>query len=209
MFEQNIAKFSFSKSNHEKKGTDQVSNKFSIGTQLKTIRTNNNLTLEQTSKYTGLARSTLSKIENERISPTFSVLQKLAAGLGIEIPQLFTTVNEHQSTGRRDITLQGAGELHRTSTYDHRLLATQISNKKMTLSNTRVHARSFNDFGEWVRHEGEEFLFVIEGEIQLLTEFYQATTLTQGDSVYYDASMGHVVISISEEDEIILWISAE
>lgn len=182
--------------------------KITIGAQLKAIRTDNKLTLEEASKLTGLARSTLSKIENEQISPTFSVMQKLAAGLDIEIPQLFTKPKAKQATGRRDITLNNTGRPHVTSTYEHELLATQFSNKIMMPYKSRIYARSFDDFGEWVRHEGEEFLLVLEGKIQLLTEFYEAITLTKGDNVYYDATMGHLVISVSDEDAEILWVTA-
>jgi transcriptional regulator with XRE-family HTH domain len=181
--------------------------KITIGAQLKAIRTNSKLTLEEASKLTGLARSTLSKIENEQISPTFAVMQKLAAGLDIELPQLFTKPKATQATGRRDITRSNSGKAHVTSTYEHELLATQFSNKKMMPYKSRVYARSFEDFGEWVRHEGEEFLLVLEGEVQFLTEFYEAMTLSKGDNVYYDATMGHLVISVSEEDAVILWVT--
>lgn len=187
----------------------RVAEKASIGVQLKAIRTENKLTLEEASKRTGLARSTLSKIENEQISPTFSVMQKLASGLNIELPQLFTKPKETKVTGRRDVTLGGQGRPHATLTYEHELLATQLRNKKMMPYKSRVHARNFEHFGEWVRHEGEEFLLVLEGEVQLLTEFYEPATLVVGDSAYYDATMGHLVISTSKEDALILWITAE
>lgn len=180
-----------------------------IGAQLKAIRTKNKLTLEEAGKRTGLARSTLSKIENEQISPTFTVMQKLATGLDIELPQLFTKPEVTQATGRRDVTIKGQGNNHLTSTYEHELLSTQFSNKKMMPYKTRVHARSFDDFGEWVRHSGEEYLLVLEGEIQLLTEFYEPANLVEGDSVYYDATMGHLVISVSEKDAQILWVTAK
>jgi len=85
--------------------------KFSIGTQLKAIRTKNNLTLEEASKLTRLAPSTLSKIENEQISPTFTVMKKLASGLNIELPQLFTKPKVLQPTARRDITLCDTGKV--------------------------------------------------------------------------------------------------
>lgn len=183
--------------------------KVTIGVQLKAIRTENKLTLEEASKRTGLARSTLSKIENEQISPTFSVMQKLATGLNIELPQLFTKPKESKVTGRRDITLLEQGRPHATLTYEHELLATQLSNKKMKPYKSRVHARNFEHFGEWVRHEGEEFLLVLEGEVQLLTEFYEPATLVVGDSAYYDAAMGHLVISTSKQDALILWVTSE
>jgi len=193
----------------DNKENDRSIEKASIGAQLKAIRTSNKLTLEKVSILTGLARSTLSKIENEQISPTFTVMQKLASGLNIELPQLFTKPKVLQPTARRDITLCDTGKAHVTSTYEHELLARQFSNKKMIPYKSRVYARSFDDFGEWVRHEGEEFLLVLEGEIQFLTEFYEARTLTKGDNVYYDATMGHLIISVSKEDALILWVSAK
>ena len=180
-----------------------------IGAQLKSIRMRNKLTLKEAANLTNLAPSTLSKIENEQISPTFAVMQKLATGLNIELPQLFTKPAMTQAVGRRDITLKDQGNYHLTSTYEHELLSTQFSRKKMMPYKCRVHARSFDDFGEWVRHTGEEYMLVLEGEVQLLTEFYEPVNLVKGDSVYYDAMMGHLVISVSENDAQILWVTAK
>jgi quercetin dioxygenase-like cupin family protein len=73
---------------------------------------------------------------------------------------------------------------------------------------TTVRARSFEEFGDWVRHEGEELLFVLEGEILFYTEFYEPVALSKGDSAYYDCEMGHAVISTSSEDAQILWVTA-
>ncbi len=181
----------------------------SIGAQLKSIRMRNKLTLREAANLTNLAPSTLSKIENEQISPTFAVMQKLATGLNIELPQLFTKPAMAQAVGRRDITLKDQGNYHLTSTYEHELLSTQFSRKKMMPYKCRVHARSFDDFGEWVRHSGEEYMLVLEGEVQLVTEFYEPVNLVEGDSVYYDAMMGHLVISVSENDAQILWVTAK
>ena len=74
---------------------------------------------------------------------------------------------------------------------------------------TRVRARRFEEYDDWIRHDGEEFLLVLEGEIQFFTEFYEPVTLCKGDSAYYDASMGHMLTSSSEEDALIVWITAE
>ena len=180
-----------------------------IGAQLKSIRMRNKLTLKEAGNLTNLAPSTLSKIENEQISPTFTVMQKLATGLNIELPQLFTKPTGAQAVGRRDVTLKGQGNYHLTSTYEHELLSTQFSHKKMMPYKCRVHARSFDDFGEWVRHSGEEYMLVLEGEVQLLTEFYEPVNLVEGDSVYYDAMMGHLVISVSDHDAQILWVTTK
>ncbi len=65
-----------------------------LGKRVREIRLSQQLTLEEASQRTGLARSTLSKIENEQISPTFAAVTKLVNGLGIDIPQLFSPVKK-------------------------------------------------------------------------------------------------------------------
>lgn len=155
-----------------------------IGAQLKSIRMKNKLTLKEAGKRTNLAPSTLSKIENEQISPTFTVMQKLAKGLNIELPQLFTKPEVAQATGRCDVTINDQGNYHLTSTYEHELLSTKFSNKKIVSYKSKIRAHNFDDFGE-------EYLLVLEGEVQLLTEFYEPVNLVEGDSVYYDATFGY------------------
>nr|WP_143512836.1 XRE family transcriptional regulator [Halomonas utahensis] len=180
-----------------------------LGERVRSLRLGQNLTLEEASKLTGLARSTLSKIENEQISPTFSVVNKLVTGLGIDLPQLFTEPsNSAQPSGRRDITRRGEGRPHPTATYEHELLATDLSHKKMVPFTTRVRARAFEDFPEWIRHDGEEFLYVLSGAILFYTEFYEPVRLEAGDSAYYDCTMGHMLVSTSEEDAEVLWVTA-
>lgn len=178
-----------------------------LGARVREIRRSHNWTLEEASRRTGLARSTLSKIENEQLSPTFEAVQKLAAGLGIDVPQLFVASRQPRSSGRRAVTRSGAGRPHPTVTYEHELLCTDLAHKKMIPFKSRVRAREFADFETWVRHDGEEFLLVLEGAVTLFTEFYEPLDLEVGDSVYYDSGMGHAVVSRSDDDALILWIN--
>ncbi|MEM9046641.1 MAG: XRE family transcriptional regulator [Pseudomonadota bacterium] len=179
-----------------------------LGERVRQLRQDREWTLEEAAKRAGLARSTLSKIENAQMSPTFDAVQKLAKGLGIDIPQLFTPPIKDKITGRRAITRAGDGREHITTTYEHELLGGEISRKRMLPYRTAIRARDFEDFEDWVRHDGEEFLYVLSGAVQLLTEFYEPVELGAGDSVYYDAAMGHCVISISNEDAVILWVTS-
>lgn len=195
--------------NFQSDDPDQSLTPLNLGQRLKDIRLQMGLTLEEASKRTGLARSTLSKIENEQISPTFQALQKLATGLDMPIPQIFEPPKQPSAVGRRDITRAGEGKPHPTTTYEHELLATQLSNKKMVPFKSRIRSRCFEDYQDWIRHDGEEFLLVLEGDVRFYSEFYQPVELKQGDSVYYDASMGHTLISVSEEDALILWVTAK
>jgi uncharacterized cupin superfamily protein len=88
------------------------------------------------------------------------------------------------------------------------LLAGGLSRKEMLPYRATIRARDMEEFDGWVRHEGEEFLYVLTGVIRLFTEFYEPVDLRRGDSAYYDATMGHNVISLSEEDATILWVTS-
>ena len=178
-----------------------------FGERVRDMRRRNGWTLEEMSRKTGIGKSTLSKIENDLLSPTFETVQRIASGLQIEIPQLFTPTPPGGGSGRRVITRAGSGKAHPTLTYDHELLCTELSGKRMVPYRTRVRARSLSEFGGWIRHDGEEFLYVLEGTVRLFTEHYEPTLLSAGDSAYYDSSMGHAVVSVSEEDAVILWLS--
>jgi DNA-binding XRE family transcriptional regulator len=61
-----------------------------LGARVRELRKARGWTLEQAANQAGLARSTLSKIENAQMSPTYDALKKLAVGLEISVPQLFT-----------------------------------------------------------------------------------------------------------------------
>jgi transcriptional regulator with XRE-family HTH domain len=179
-----------------------------LGARVRDLRKQRDWTLERAARQAGLARSTLSKIENGQMSPTWDALRKLADGLGISVPQLFTPPVRAQATGRMAVTRSGEGRSHPTATYEHELLAGALTRKAMLPYRARVRARDLAAFDGWVRHDGEEFLYVLTGAIRLYTEFYEPLEMRRGDSAYYDATMGHNVISVSEEDATILWVTS-
>ena len=179
-----------------------------LGKRVRALRKERNWTLEQAAQKAGLARSTLSKIENEQMSPTFDAVKKLAEGLGISVPQLFTPPKSDSIMARRSITKNGEGRAHTTSTYEHEILAADLSSKRMLPYRARVRARDIDEFEGWVRHDGEEFMYVLSGIIQFYSEFYEPVELRRGDSAYYDAAMGHNMVSTSQEDAVILWVTS-
>lgn len=179
-----------------------------LGLRVRELRRSLGWTLEEAATRAGLARSTLSKIENGQMSPTYDALKKLAQGLAISVPQLFTPPSKAQVMGRMAVTTAGEGLAQATSTYEHELLAASLTKKQMLPYRATIRARDVAEFDGWVRHDGEEFLYVLTGIVRLYTEFYEPVDLRRGDSAYYDAAMGHNVISLSEEDATILWVTS-
>lgn len=126
----------------------------------------------------------------------------------MSIPQLFTPPKGPAEAGRFAVTPVTGGTARVTTTYEHRMLAGEVQGKAMLPYQARVRARSLDDFDGWVRHDGEEFLYVLTGVIRLYVEGHAPVEMRRGDSAYYDAALGHNVISVSPEDATILWVTS-
>jgi uncharacterized cupin superfamily protein len=50
------------------------------------------------------------------------------------------------------------------------------------------------EFGKFMHHAGEEFLYVLQGELELHTESYAPLILKAGESTYFDSRMGHAYV---------------
>ncbi len=172
------------------------------GAVLKALRRKHGWTLAEVSRRTGLPTSTLSKIENDKMSLTFDKLSRLSSGLQVDISALFNgdaSADTHLgASGRRSITRAGEGKAIETQNYSHLYPAWELLNKRIIPIVAELHARSLEEFGELVRHPGEEYAFVLQGEVDLHTSLYAPVRLKPGDSIYFDSGMGHAYIAASE-----------
>jgi transcriptional regulator with XRE-family HTH domain len=180
-----------------------------LGERLRTLRRQRNWTLDVTSKHCSVGRSTLSKIENGVMSPTFDIMKKITRGLGVDLVDLFDDGPQHNvPSGRRSITRKDQGKLNVTKTYRHELLAIDLSQKRLLPFRTTILARSLDEFDGWERHDGEEVLIVVSGRVEVHTEYYAPVVLSEGDSIYFDSRMGHAVISVGDENAVVIWVCA-
>lgn len=138
-----------------------------LGRRVRAARLAHDLTLETASRLCGVSRSTLSKIENGLMSPTFDVLQKIVVGLKIDLGELFGSTPKVNASGRRALTRKDAGQRHAYRGYQMELLATDLAHKVMLPFRIRITAHTLDAFDDWGRHEGEEFLYVISGSVCL------------------------------------------
>lgn len=168
------------------------------GVALRALRRQRGWTLAEIGARTGLPISTLSKIENGKMSLSFDKLTRIAQGLEVDIGELFSSqpANGNDAfSGRRSITRAGEGYAIRTENYDHLYPAAELLNKRLVPIIAEVHARSLEEFGELIRHGGEEFVLVLEGTIELHSELYAPARLEVGDSMYFDSAMGHAYLA--------------
>jgi transcriptional regulator with XRE-family HTH domain len=171
------------------------------GSALKALRTQRGWTLAEVSKRTGLPVSTLSKIENERISLNYDKLALLSASLSVDISELFAPAFHaaHGAViGRRTFTPRGQGQFIETANYNHTYPAADFLNKRFVPIVAELRARSLEQFGELIRHPGEEYAYVLEGSVAFHTELYAPLHMARGDSIYFDSGMGHAYLAAED-----------
>lgn len=172
----------------------------SLGESVRAARQGKGLTLKEVSARSGLAVSTLSKVENGQMSLTYDKLLALSEGLRVNVATLFEAPGGPEAgarpvTARRSIGRAGEGRLVRTRWYDYLYQFTDIARKRMIPIMAELHARSLAEFGALIRHAGEEYCYVLEGRVAVHTEFYEPALLDPGDGIYLDSSMGHAYLN--------------
>lgn len=178
-----------------------------IGKRLRAIRRAQHATLADISARAGVSISALSKIENAQISASYDLLKRACDALGIGIEDLISNAPKTQLSGRKTVTRRGEGEQFRSDQYDYRIHASEISKKTMIPFEMVIRARRVEDFDHWSEHEGEEFVYVLEGAIEIHTEQYAPFRLATGESAYFDSSMKHLYLAVGEGDARVLSIS--
>lgn len=173
-----------------------------ITKKLKQIRLSKQLTLDKLAELTGLTKGYLSQIENSTNPPPIYTLSRIANALQIDIAELFApvqepvpyrkmTISRHDEQNPRKIVGTKHGYI-----YDD--LALQKKGKNMEPFLVTVGFERKVDIHKDFRHEGEEFLYVLEGKM----EFYydgESYILEKGDSIYFDAEVPHSGKSLGNE----------
>jgi transcriptional regulator with XRE-family HTH domain len=178
-----------------------------IGGLLRSLRTRKGWTLRQMSEQSGIPLSTLSKVEHDRLTLTYDKLQQLAQRLNLRMSELFAEEGEAAEpavTARRSIGRLADAVRVNTPNYDYYYLCPELRRKRMIPVLTRVRAKSIAQFGDLVRHSGEEYIHVLEGRAEVHTEFYDPIVLEAGESVYIDSNMGHAYIAAEGCEEVLL-----
>lgn len=175
-----------------------------LGRLLRALRMRNDWTLKEMSKRVGIPLSTLSKVEHDRLTLTYDKLQLLSERLKIRMSDLFAEpigeveppVTARRSVGRLDRAIRV-----NTRNYDYYYLCAELRRKRMIPVLTRIRAKSVSEFGELVHHSGEEYIYVLEGRVEIHTEFYNPIVLETGESIYIDSNMGHAYVAAQGCDE--------
>lgn len=159
------------------------------------------------SERTGIPLSTIAKVEHDRLTLTYDKLLQLSQRLNIRMSDLFSEADgpdEVPITARRSIGRLGNAIRVNTPNYEYFYMCPELRHKRMVPIVTRVRARSIEEFGELVHHRGEEYIYVLQGPVEIHTEFYEPVVLETGESIYIDSTMGHAYVAPKGHEEALV-----
>lgn len=187
--------------------TPTKSRRPTLGSLLRGLRLCNRWTLKEMSERTGIPLSTLAKVEHDRLTLTYDKLLQLSQRLNLRMSDLFSEADgtpDAPITARRSIGRLSDAIRVTTRNYDYFYMCPELRRKRMVPAVTRIRARSVEEFGELVHHPGEEYIYVLQGPVEIHTEFYEPILLQTGESVYIDSTMGHAYVLPKGHDEALV-----
>ena len=183
-----------------------------MGERLRTIRKARGLTLKALSGRSGVALSTLSKIELGQISVSYEKLAAVARGLAVDIAALFDPRAGAQSGAGQPVVVRSTPDTapsYDGENYDYRMLATEFPGKRMTPLHGTIVARDLAQFPDYIRHPGQEFVMVLSGRVRIHFETGEAIELGRQESAYFDSGVGHVYLSTGKTDAQVVVVMSD
>ncbi|MGL5998793.1 MAG: helix-turn-helix domain-containing protein [Pseudomonas proteolytica] len=182
-----------------------------IGARLRGIRKNQKLTLKQLSERSGVALSTLSKMELAQVSVSYEKLAAAARALGVDIAQLFSPAqiapNLVQPTVVSTAIDNAAG--YSTGNYDYHPMAGDFPGRRMTPMYARIFARELTQFDDYIRHPGQEFVVVLSGRVRIQFETGESISIGCRETAYFNSGIGHIYLAQSEADAEVMVVMTD
>lgn len=176
-----------------------------LGNRMKAVRQAAGLTLDAAAQKSGVALSTIHKIENGRVSPSYENLVRIARAYDIGMERLFSENAETLPTTRLTVTKAGQGQVVRSKNFEYEILCNALVDKKIIPLVTTVEQRNALKAEELEAHTGEETLYVLTGRVELVVEHYQPVILEPGDSAYFDSTLKHGLRALDDVETRIFW----
>lgn len=165
-----------------------------IGSRLRALRKEQDVTLLELAKTSGVDAATISRIETGRMTGTLESHLKLARALGVKLTNLYGGIEQAQ--GRGGAAVQAPSS--RTEVYVHQagkssmaMLTTEVLRKKLmpVLITIEPGGRTHP---EEAKVGTEKFIYVLDGELEAKVGG-ETHALKRGATLYFDASLPHML----------------
>ena len=179
----------------ENKNTKVELKSLKIGEKINGLKKSRGVSLKELAERTGLSETVMSQIEDDIVAPPIPALLKISKALGVEIAYFFS---EERSDRKFDIVRVNERKKVERKVPQRKTIPLSYSYEMLSSHRKENHMQPFLvefdiDIEEEVApvsHEGEEFLFLLEGELEYKLE-NEIVTLKKGDSIYFDSQIPH------------------
>jgi transcriptional regulator with XRE-family HTH domain len=184
------------------KGMDAAAEGLKIGRVVRELRHKKQITVQDLAAKTGISKSVIAEIESGDVVPPVATLLKLAKVFNVGMASFF----EEEAAGVK-ISVTRSGERIRIKRrphhhegeldYIYESLETHKSDKHMEPLFVEFQPLDTGDM-VFTNHEGEEFLFVLEGRLEFRTDD-RVEILEPGDTIYFESDINHSFRSLDEK----------
>lgn len=176
-----------------------MSEGFDVGTQLRLLRQERDISQRELAKRAGVTNSSISLIEQNSVSPSVSSLKKILDALSVSISAFFSggEIN-HPSPFYRASQLVEIGD----GKLSWRLVAAGRPDRRMSVLHER-YPPGADSGAEMLEHDGEEGGVVVAGEIEI-TVNGEVARLSAGDAYYFDSRLPHRFRNPSDAEAVIV-----
>ncbi len=165
-----------------------------IGQKIRKLRQAKRQTLQNLSATTGLSKPLLSQIENEQVIPPLATLLRISKALKIPLNNFFQDEESENKyvvvrAGERGDDSWRPPHSGKHQPYIYQPLGKGKDNRSFEPFLLEIEPRP-GDEDVLVYHEGEEFIFLLEGTLNVYYK-EEVVTLLPGDSIYFDSDEPH------------------
>ena len=169
-----------------------------VGFKIKGYRESKNLSIEEIAERSGLSVAQITSIENDEYLPSLGPLIKIARALGV---RLGTFLDDNDALGpvvcrAEESKANGSISFSNDATdarkhMEYHSLAKQKAGRSMEPFIIDINPSEQKNF-KLSAHEGEEFIYVLSGEVEI-SYGKETYVLKEGDSIFYDSIVEHHV----------------
>ncbi len=162
-----------------------------VGKKIKKARTNKKMSHDTLANETGFSIDFLKKVEAGKVTPSVGALLQISRALGIDSGDLLK-----EEAGRMEDRIKAY--TRRTSSYAYQTLTPGAENKHLKAFRVKIDAMKSHE-GVSYNHEGEEFVYVLDGTIEVVVGEH-VNRLGTGDSLHFNSGIQHHLKNTAEKD---------
>jgi DNA-binding transcriptional MerR regulator/mannose-6-phosphate isomerase-like protein (cupin superfamily) len=170
-----------------------------LGLRLRLVRTSRGLSLAEVAEKVGISAGFLSAIERSAMNASVSTLRNLAKFYKLNILDFF------DQSGNRQYLVRPSERRQLQASDGVRMELLAWGNPVMEPHLFHVAPGAGSGEGEYA-HEGEEFLFVLSGTLDLVVDGTEYS-LSKGDSFYFESTTPHRWSNMTKKEVVVLWVN--